>query len=774
MRSPACSSTRLGARGGVPLRLGDASTALIADRAGIELRWAPGGPPVAEVALPGLAAEIDGEDVPFSLPQLDPTGRLSGDVPWRALELLAGHVLKYLKFPWADRALDLLGWLPGEAALPGRLPLESSGGQSRRGRQSLGLSASADGSAKELASSLALAIAGPAASDLQGGALRGRGDALSRPSPFRSPRPRRRRSAARRFSSPPGPSHSTLPYSSPAPSSAGRTPSPPASRAPAPTRSPPRSLPRQRRRPSSPTPSPIGPTSLPASPLLPRAGPTPTDSCPPTRRSSLARKRFELAGVGFSDLTAVPLDQLRLDAGPGTIFVVGPLGGTSWAAAPSAPVIDLSTPGLAPEAFDLSIIASQDGPCSVRLPTRADAVTSAGVDGAAAQAARLQRVVDAVVARVGAGGTVELVAHGSAGHAAAAVAGTAGLTELITLGTPFGGVALDVLEAQPVAGALQLLAALQLPKDSDRPGTPSAEAGRALLAPLLAAWDATSPLADLAPPTAAPVIPPGLLVTCVRGRFDAPAVSRAISGLVLQGLTSARDALSSAVANPTSIFGTLTGGALGLGLGVSIDTAASPGDLRVAGSLALTGELLGGTGRPGLRRESRSDGSAEALRRTRPKPARGRRPHPVAPARSGGSRPLVRWHRRRTARALRGERSGRQPPPLGHRSRRQRRPAPAGSAGAGGTARSVPLAAPGERRGATARRPPRWPGPHQSLDARHDRRRLALSVEGVRRLLVDPAGLLKDAATSANTEKLASTLAPLLLPPPPPPPPRRR
>jgi hypothetical protein len=114
-----------GARGNVPLRIGDSTAALVAQRAGIALNWTAADGFAASVVLPGLAAVVDGEAVPFQLPTLAADGTLAGDVPWRALELLTGHVLIRLGPLWAEDLARVLGWLPGRRASVERLPLES-------------------------------------------------------------------------------------------------------------------------------------------------------------------------------------------------------------------------------------------------------------------------------------------------------------------------------------------------------------------------------------------------------------------------------------------------------------------------------------------------------------------------------------------------------------------------------------------------------------------------------------------------------------------------
>ena len=111
-----------GARGGVPLQLGDAAAAIVADSLGVELVWTPAAGLRGGLAVPGLAAVIDGETVPITLPEIGadglPVQPLETYVPWRAVELLAGHMLGLVDTTWADELVRLLGWLPGAASAP--------------------------------------------------------------------------------------------------------------------------------------------------------------------------------------------------------------------------------------------------------------------------------------------------------------------------------------------------------------------------------------------------------------------------------------------------------------------------------------------------------------------------------------------------------------------------------------------------------------------------------------------------------------------------------
>ena len=165
------------ARGGVPLRIGDAGAAIRVDRVGVDFAWAQGSGLGAALLTPGLAADIDGEQVPFAIPTL--AGTLEGDVPWRALELLSGHLLTRLDLPWADELVRLLGWLPGQSAVANRLLMESLFTEPANAVAVWAAGAAHEALLPEIARALSLVVNGPAAPGLLGGVYRGRGDTAS-------------------------------------------------------------------------------------------------------------------------------------------------------------------------------------------------------------------------------------------------------------------------------------------------------------------------------------------------------------------------------------------------------------------------------------------------------------------------------------------------------------------------------------------------------------------------------------------------------------------
>jgi hypothetical protein len=746
-----------GARGGVPLRLGDQDAALVADSAGVELAWAPGMGLTAALRSPGLGAQVDGETVPFALPTLAGDGTLAGQVPWRALELLAGHVLTRTGLSWADELAELAGWRPGTAASgTSALALEALVADPLGTLRGWVEGLARERRLEELARRLALVLGGEAAAGLGAGVYHGRGTAgrpLVVPLRAASVQAARRAELLLWTGDPdpdPGPFRpgALLGWLTAPQDAAGEPPS--AAQLAAALHAGAR-----------------GSDTL-AAALLDRddlatgldglaARWVDTDGLVGADDAVLdgavvhdldGVTHAELAGIDLVEAAGVPL-------GAGTVVASGPLGPTSWPEIADDHVLDLRAAGLVPSAFDISAVAGGTGPWLVLLPTRADAATAAGDDGAARQAERLARVVDAVVAAVDAAvvgdedvrAPVVLAGFGAAGHAAVTAAAHPGVDHLVTVGTAHGGVGLDVLEAQPAAGALNLLAALLPAADPDRPELDAVRRGRGLLAPLLAAAGAPGPpLADLLPPAGGtpPEVPETVEVHCVRGHCDATAVWTAIAGLVVRGLQDAYESLPARQAGEEG---------LGLGVGLTVAPPAAPGAVRVEVSLALTAG-------PGLRARI-GVGRAAGWLAGGPDPARpaGVNRHPSLrradieldlPAAGTAAARIVlhdasalgvsrtRWVVSHTdpdadpllpeARVLVG-----------------RLAAALGPLPAAGAIRQVVdlLAALGLTDPGTV---PATGGP------------VGLSVEGVRRLLVDPAGLLADAVPATVAKAVAALL----------------
>jgi large repetitive protein len=582
-----------GARGGGPLQIGTDDAAIVADRAGLELNWTPAVGFKGALAVPGLAAVIDGEQVPFAIPTLTAGGALSADVPWRALELLLGHVLIRFGPSWTEELTRLLGWLPGEGGDLSRLPLEALIQDPVAAVRAWVAALVRQGAVAQLARRLALVITGPAAPGLPAGTYRGRGDAhspLAIPLAGGAADPLRVELLlwAGYVANDPGPLAPGSLIAALGEPTDDANPSPGAERVAA-------ALER------------AGSVSDQVADLMVERRDLSDGLTALATRWTDTDGMVRAADAVLSDAITHDLDNVThlalpdadlagitgVDLDVGTIVVTGPLGRTTWPGIDATQTIDLSTPGLTPEAFDISRLSAEDGPWLVLLPSRVDAVVAAGDDGAAMQAARLARVVDAVVARVAGNAPVALVAHGAAGHAAAAVAGRTGVTHLVTLGTPHVAIGLDVLESQPAAGALQLLSRLLPPADANSFESDQVLLGRGLVDILMAAYDApASPLGDLAPPSTAPVVPAGVEVHCVRGRCGAGAVAQATGAVVVRGL---EDIAESQVASPPGDE------ALGIGVGIAFDPPATPGALHVTVEVALTAQAFAGGARPGLR-----------------------------------------------------------------------------------------------------------------------------------------------------------------------------
>lgn len=571
----------LQARGGVPLRIGDSSAAIQVDRVGVTFDWTLAAGLATVLVTPGLEAEIDGETVPFSLPTLAADGTLDGEIPWRALELLSAHLLVRLDQPWAVELVRLLGWLPGRIAAANRLPMQSLYTDPAGALTAWAADTARAELLPEVARALSLVINGPAAPGLLSGAYRGRGDAVS---PLVVPLG--------------GAGSASAPVRVELLLWTDKTPRVPEIAIP------------------------VDATLAQIAAAIQQAAGVRADAADLLAdRGDLAGGLATLAarwadtdgmvraadallpgalihnldGVTHTELPLVDLAGLTgvtLDAG--ALVVVTPGETPSWPGIDEDHILDLSAPGLSPEAFDLSRAAAEDGPWLVRLPSRLDAAVNPGDDGAALQAARLARLVEVVAAHADGNYPVALIGYGAGGHAAAAVAATAtAVAQLVMVGTPHGGLSLDVLEAQPVAGALQLLQSLLPEANPDLTESEALRCARRLLAPLMAAYDAAiTPLTDLVPPIPTPVIPANVEVHCVCGRVNMEQVRQALVALVAGGLNvPAAEAAAAAI----------NGEAINWGLNVTVDPPAAPGEIHLVLELALTGRLLAGASRPGLR-----------------------------------------------------------------------------------------------------------------------------------------------------------------------------
>ena len=252
---------------------------------------------------------------------------------------------------------------------------------------------------------------------------------------------------------------------------------------------------------------------------------------------------------------------------------------------PADRVIDLTTPGLAPGAFTPPAAAA--GEWYVALGGRQAARLASGdADGVQGQAERLGRVLDAFA---GLPGGLVVVAEAAAGHAARRAAeAAAAVTDLVSLGTPLGPVSFAVLDTQPAADALRLLARLLPARNEDLGDDPDLARGRGLVEGLVALLDLDDPARELAAPSPLPGAPRAdLTVTAVFGVVDEAAVRRAQTAIVAAGMAQ-RDQARAAAA-PTE-----TAQALRVAVRIAVPTGApSTGDVTVDGFVQVDVAGLG-------------------------------------------------------------------------------------------------------------------------------------------------------------------------------------
>jgi large repetitive protein len=233
-----------------------------------------------------------------------------------------------------------------------------------------------------------------------------------------------------------------------------------------------------------------------------------------------------LAGLDLEDLTGrIPTT---------TVYVA--LGAGAWPDAAAGRRIDLTAAGLDAAMFAAPTAATGDW--FVALGTRADCRGGASTtDGTPEQAARLARVLDALA---NVSSDIALVAVAGAGHAARMAAqAQPAVTDLVTLGTPLGPIALTALATQPTADALRLLHRLlpPAPAADDEPEDEHLALGRALVGSMMELVDRVDPSAELRPPVVPPVPPrAGLAVAAVFGVVSDSQVKSAITAIVAAGL----------------------------------------------------------------------------------------------------------------------------------------------------------------------------------------------------------------------------------------------
>ncbi len=209
--------------------------------------------------------------------------------------------------------------------------------------------------------------------------------------------------------------------------------------------------------------------------------------------------------------------------------------------APPERVIDLTAPNRAPETFTAPAPASGDW--FVALGQRDAARLATGdPDGTLGQSARLARVLDAF-AGLGAGQVV--VGTAGAGQAARLAAAAApSVSDVVTLGTPYGPVSLTVLDEAAAGDAWRLLQDL-VPDDTGDDDADLAR-GRALVAALAEVDDSTDPAVELRVPAGGVPTRGDLSVHAVFGAVTEPAVRRSITAIVAAGLAARAQARAAA------------------------------------------------------------------------------------------------------------------------------------------------------------------------------------------------------------------------------------
>jgi hypothetical protein len=288
-------------------------------------------------------------------------------------------------------------------------------------------------------------------------------------------------------------------------------------------------------------------------------------------------------GIGAGQL----IDQLDLEDLTGrvpttTVYVA--LGAEAWPDAPADRRVDLTAEGLDATMFAAPTAATGDW--FVALGGRAASrLAGSTTDGTPEQAARLARVLE-VLASVSS--DIAVVAVAGAGHAARlAVQAQAAVTDLVTLGTPLGPIALSAISTQPTADALRLLHRLLPPPSEVDPADPEAEGedddlalGRALVGSMMELVDRADPSADLRPPALAPDPPrAGLALTAAFGVVSDTQISRAITAIVASGLAErARLRAATPLPEPT-----------GVGAGIRLVVApTTTGTVSISGDALLT------------------------------------------------------------------------------------------------------------------------------------------------------------------------------------------
>ena len=231
------------------------------------------------------------------------------------------------------------------------------------------------------------------------------------------------------------------------------------------------------------------------------------------------------------------------------VSVSDPSAGAQPPTADSGQLVDASTAGAAPDTISLPAFAA--GTWWVQLGTRdACRLATGDPDGVAGQAARLSRIIAAAAAAAGAGDVV-VVGWGGAGHAVLRTAAdVTEVTHAVVVGTPLTAVTANVIDTNPAADTLRLLAAvLPPPPDPDAPPGPDTEpddtdlaAGRGIVTSLMGLTELADPVGELGLPSSTGTGLPagldraGLAVDAVYGALGDDDVARALTAVLAAGL----------------------------------------------------------------------------------------------------------------------------------------------------------------------------------------------------------------------------------------------
>ena len=243
-----------------------------------------------------------------------------------------------------------------------------------------------------------------------------------------------------------------------------------------------------------------------------------------------------IADAAWSDLAAIVDVEDLLGSAPDTIvrIAVASTAALAWPDAPADRLVDLTTAAIAPDGFTPPTAAT--GEWFIALGGRAACrLTSGDADGIAGQTARLVRVLNAL----GAAGGLVIVADAASGHAARrACDAVAAITDAFLLGTPLGPVSFAVLDENPAADTLRLLARLLPAESADATDNPDLGLGRGLVTGLTSLLSSDDPSRELQAPSPAPSAPrAGLNLHAMFGVTSEGSVRRALTAIVSAGVT---------------------------------------------------------------------------------------------------------------------------------------------------------------------------------------------------------------------------------------------